>query len=136
MTTQLILKPFVYMTQELIERIEKDVPKVSMASYTKESLQNMVNDVLTNKMKKEKYLSYCVGYIHDSVIHVIMSGKNHFKHDYEISYFIYNSAEEFNESLLEKIQVMFPDAGITIKKANILNFGLTNPVFYSLSIMW
>ena len=56
MTTQLIIKSFVYMTQEFIERIEKDMPKVSMASYTKESLQNMFNDVRTNKMKKEKYL--------------------------------------------------------------------------------
>lgn len=137
MSIQLTLKPFIYMTQELIERIEKDIPKVSMTSYTKESLKNMFNDVVTtNKMKKEKYLSYCVGYIHDSVIHNNMNGKVHFNHDYEISYFIYDSAEEFNESLLYKLQVMFPDANITIKKASLLNFGLKNPIFFSLSIIW
>ena len=134
MTTQQIIKPFVYMTPDLIERIEKDIPKVSDAIYTKESLQKMRNDVATNKMKKEKYLSYCIGYIHDSVIHTNMTGKNYFEHDYEISYFIYNSAEEFNKSLLEKLQVMFPDAVIIIKNRKWLNFGLSNPIFYSIAI--
>ena len=137
MSTQLIIKPFVNMTQSFIESIEKDTPKISMAIYTKESLYNRFNDaVTTNKMKKEKYLSYCVGYIHDSVIHVNMNGKVHFNHDYEISYFIYDSAEEFNESLLGKLQVMFPDANIIIKKTRLLNFGLSNPIFFSLSIIW
>lgn len=137
MSTQLIIKPFVNMGQSFIESIEKDTPKISMATYTKESLQNMFNDaVTTNKMKKEKYLSYCVGYIHDSVINANMNGKVHFNHDYEISYFIYDSAEEFNESLLEKLQGMFPDANIIIKKPRFLNFGFSNPIFFSLSIIW
>ncbi len=135
MTTQLIIKPFVYMTQELIERIEKDMPKVSVATYTKESLQKMVNDARTRNMEKETYLSYCVGYIHDSVIHANMSGKTHLEHDYEISYSIYSSALAFNESLLEKLELMFPDAEILVKKL-MLNFGLSNPLFYSLSIRW
>ena len=136
MTTQLILKPFVYMTVDLIERIEKDMPKVSMASYTKESLRNMVNNMLTNKIKKEKYISYCVGYIHGSVIHENMIGKNHFVHYYEISSFIYNSAVEFNDCLMEKLQVMFPDAVIIIKKTEMLNLCLSNPLYFTLYIRW
>lgn len=137
MTTQLIIEPFVYMTSEFIERIEKDMSKVSMASYTKESLQNMVNNMLTNKIKKEKYISYCVGYIHDSVIHANMTGKTQFLHDYKISNFIYNSAVEFNDCLMEKLKVMFPDAVIIIKKS-MLNLCVSNPLFYTytLYIRW
>jgi hypothetical protein len=135
MTTQQIIKPFVYMTQELIERIKKDMPKVSMATYTKGSLQKMVNDARTYKMEKETYLSYCVGYIHDSVIHANMSGKTHLEHDYEISCSIYSSALAFNESLLEKLELMFPDAEILVKN-RMLNFVLNSTVLYTLSIRW
>lgn len=124
------------MTQDHIERIEKDTPTISKATFTKESLQNMYHYQFTNRMKKESYLSYCVGYIHNSVIHENLNGKKHIEHDYEISYFIYSSAEEFNESLLEKLQVMFPDANVIIKNRKLLNFGLTKPEFYSLSVRW
>lgn len=134
-TTQEIIKPFVYMTQELIERIEKDMPKVSTATYTRESLHNMANHVRTYKMKKETYLSYCVGFIHDRVIHANMGGKTLYQHDYQIDGSIYSCALEFNDGLMNKLQLMFPDAYILIKK-QMLNLGIINSLAYTLWIRW
>ena len=125
------------MTQDFIDRIDKNAPTVSTAIYTKNSLKTMCNDILTHKkMTKEQYLSYCVGYIHNSVITENMNGKKHFLHDYEISYFIYHSAEEFNDSLLEKLQVMFPDATIIIKNRKWFNLCASKPIYYLLYISW
>ncbi len=85
-------------------------------------------------MTKEKYLSYCVGYIHYCVITENLRGNKQFNHNYENSYFMYGSAEEFNQSLLEKLQLMFPDANIVIKEIRWLNVCLSCPTFYLISI--
>ena len=136
MNKQEILKPFVYMTIDLIERIEKQTPVILTKTYPSEALRNMYTDQFTNKMKKESYLSYCVGYIHNSVIHQNLNGNTHFIHDYEISYFIYSSGDEFNKGLLEKLKNMFPDAIINIKDRKWLNLCSSKNLHYSLFISW
>ena len=136
MNKQQILKPFVYMTIDLIERIEKQIPNISEATYTKEDLQNMYKDQFTNKMQKESYLSYCIGFIRNSVIYENQMGNHSFIHDYEITKFIYSSADEFNNSLVAKLQKMFPDANIIIKERKLLNLCYSDNLCYSLFIVW
>ena len=130
------LKPFEYMTDALIKRIESNFPKTSNAVYTKEKLNNMRNFNKENRMKKEEFISFCVGYIHDNVIHKNQIGNNSFEHDYKFPKSIFDSVEEFNNVLLKKLYDMFPDANIDIIEREWLNSFDYENKHYKLIIGW
>ena len=148
-TTQELLKPFCYITNKFIKTIETDmgikkepvvdnyISKNADKKYTKESLSNVFyNSEITNRMTKEKYIAYCVGYIQRCVINENIWGNLIFDHNYKIPYYLYDSADEFNGSLFEKLNDMFPDAKIKIEGRNWLNYFSKKPANYSLSIRW
>ena len=152
-TTKELLKSFVLLSDEYIVLIEKDMdikPKMRVTDaisknedkiYTTELLNTIYNNNLaTNIMTKDKYMAYCVGFIQREVIGRNIHGYKHFEHYYDVSNYvhIYNSsAEEFNQILMEKIKVMFPDAYFIIENRTSFNYLFSSePVYFSLLIKW
>jgi hypothetical protein len=151
-TTKELLKPFVFLSDEYLYIIEKDmgiepnkcitdaISKNAEKIYTNETLNTIYNDDKNKIITKDKYMKYCVGYIQRRVIGQNIHGYTNFEHYYDVTNYVHmynSSAEEFNQILLEKIKVMFPDMNIIIINRTSFNYLFSSePVYFSILIQW